>query len=150
MSVNNPIGEYDFVIQSKDSKSKIIFTFVELEVEHLSSINYIVNIIDRGFSGEVDVWIEQEVLNDFIEKFKEANNKRAEVLNLRSMSPEEMEVRFISQKNGRCEIAYSVKRSGYSENTFVETLLKGAFEMDSEFLHLLEEKMKEINKMLRV
>ncbi|TVX93802.1 hypothetical protein [Paenibacillus agilis] len=149
MIFNNPIGEFDFVLHSKDRKSKIIFTFVELEVEHLPSINYIVNIVDHRFSGEVDVWIEKEILNDFVEALTEANNKRTTKLNLRSMSPEEMDINFISQRNGHYEIAYSIKRAGYSDNTFVETLLKGAFEMDTEFLNLIEEKLKEINKMLR-
>lgn len=58
-----------------------------------------------------------------------------------------MEINFINLRNGRYEIAYSIKRSGYAENTFVETLFKGAFELDIEFFHLLEEKVKEINKM---
>ncbi|MCQ6557290.1 hypothetical protein [Paenibacillus mendelii] len=148
MIFNKPIGQYDFILQSKDRKSNIIFTFMELELKHLSSINYLVNINDHKFSGEVSVWIEKEMFSDFIEDLIDANNKRTGSINLRSMSSEEMEINFISQRFGRYEIAYSIKRTGYSENTIIQTLLKGSFEYDIEFFNPLEEKLKEINKIL--
>jgi hypothetical protein len=148
MILNTPIGEYDIVLQSKDRKSNIIFTFVDIELNHLPSINYIVNINDKKFAGEVNVWIDKEVFSEFFEGLIEANIKRTGNFIIRSMTPEELEVDFIGQSNGRYEILYSIKKSGFIENRLIETVLKGSFEYDTEFLNQLTEKLKDVKKLL--
>ncbi|MDQ0060020.1 hypothetical protein [Paenibacillus harenae] len=149
MIFNKAIGDYDFVLQSKNRNSFILFNFLELDRVHHSSVNYLVSIKDDKFSGEINVWIDTDVLKNFIRDLIEANINRTGNFNLYSLSPEEMEIKFMSQRVGRFEIAYSIKRIGYTENLFIETTLKGSLEFDIEFFYPLEEKLKEINKLLK-
>jgi hypothetical protein len=148
MILNKSISEYDIVLQSKDRKSNIIFTFMDIELKHLPSINFIVNVCDQKFAGEVNIWIDKEVFSEFFERLIEANNKRTGNFNIRSMTPEELELNFIAQSNGRYEILYSIKKSGFLENRSIETVLKGSFEYDTEFLNQLAEKLKDVKKLL--
>ncbi|WP_214628990.1 hypothetical protein [Paenibacillus agaridevorans] len=148
MIFNKPIGQFDFVLQSKDRKSNIVFTLIDFELNRLPSINYLVSIKDREFSGEVNIWIDNEVFIDFYERLKEANLKRTGNFNIRSMTPEELEMNLISQRKGSYEIEYSIKKNSYLDNRLIETVLKGAFEYDTEFLNQLEEKLKDIKKFM--
>lgn len=145
---NKPLEKYDFVLQSEDKKSIIIFSFIDVELERYKSINYLVDIKDDQFAGQVDIWIDQKELNRFVDRLLKAGKSEVENISLRAMSEEEMEVTFISQSMGRYEITYFIKRTKYSRHRLIETTLKGSFEYDIEFLILLKEKLKAINKLL--
>lgn len=145
---NKPLEKYDFVLQSEDKKSHIIFSFIDVELERSKSINYLVNIKDDQFAGQVEIWIDQEELNRFIEGLLKAENGEVEHISLRAISEEELEVTFMDKRMGRYEIAYSIKNRRYSRNRLIENTLKGSFEYNIEFLNQLKEYLKDIHKLL--
>lgn len=121
MIFNKPLEKYDFILQSEDKKSNIVFPFVDVELERSKSINYLVHIKDDQFAGQVDIWIDQEEFNRFVKELLKAENREIENMSLKAVSEEELEVTFIDQRMGRYEI---------------------------EFLSQLKEKLKDINKLL--
>ncbi|NMO98282.1 hypothetical protein [Paenibacillus lemnae] len=148
MIFNKPLDHYDFFIQSENTKSHIIFSFIDIELERSKSINYLVNVKDDLFAGQVDIWIDHEEFNHFIEGILKSENSEVEQIRLKAMSQEELEVTFVNQRMGHYEIAYLIKKIRYSQNRLIETTLKGSFDYDSEFLNLLKENLKNIQKLL--
>ncbi|WP_156739234.1 hypothetical protein [Paenibacillus oryzae] len=146
--MNKPLDPYDFFIQSEDKKSHILFSFKDVELERYKSINYLVYIKDDQFAGQVEIWIEHEELHNFMEGLLKAENSEVKMIHLKAMSDEEFEMTFIDQKMGHYEIAYSITKRRYSRAGLIETILKGSFGYDSEFLNLLKERLKGINKLL--
>lgn len=146
--LKKPLEKYDFVLQSKDKKSNITFSFIDVELEQLKSINYLVIIKDDQFAGQVDIWIERNEFARFVEKLLNAENSEIENISLSAISAEELKVIFINQRIGGYEIAYSIKKMRYLQNRLIETTLKGFFEYDIEFLNQLKEKLKDIHKLL--
>ncbi len=148
MILNKPLDPYDFFIQSEDKKSHILFSFKDVELERYKSINYLVHIKDDQFAGQVEIWIDREELNHFIEGLLKAEKDEVEQIRLKAMSEEELEMTFTKQKIGHYEIAYLIINRRYSKNRLIETTLKGFFEYDNEFLNLLKENLKTIQKLL--
>ena len=62
---NEPLAKYDFFIRSDDHQSHILFSFIEVELERMKSINYLVRIKDDHFAGQVDIWFEESMLKHF-------------------------------------------------------------------------------------
>ncbi|WP_338542328.1 hypothetical protein [Paenibacillus tundrae] len=148
MIFNKPLDPYDFFLQSEDKKSRILFLFKDVELERYKSINYLVHIKDDQFAGQAEIWIEHEEIHDFMEGLLKAKNSEVKTIHLKAMSDEEFKMSFIDQKMGHYEIAYSITKRRYSRNGLIETTLKGSFDYDSEFLNLLKESLKRINRLL--
>jgi len=146
--LNKPLDPYDFLIQSEDKKSHILFSFKDVELERYKSINYLVHIKDDQFAGKAEIWIEHEEIHDFMEGLLKAEHSEVKTIHLKAMSDEEFEISFIDQKMGHYEIAYSITKRRYSRDGLIETTLKGSFGYDSEFLNLLKESLKRINRLL--
>jgi len=145
---NKPLDPYDFFLQSEDKKSHILFSFKDVELERYKSINYLVHIKDDQFAGQVEIWIEHEELYDFLRRLLQAEHSEVKTIHLKAISSEEFEMTLIDQKMGHYEIAYSVTKIRYSRRGLIETTLKGSFGYDSEFLNLLKESLKRINRLL--
>ncbi|GIO84033.1 hypothetical protein J25TS5_09650 [Paenibacillus faecis] len=150
MVISKPLGEYDFILFSTDRKSTILFTFLEMEKERYPSISFRVHIKDHLFSGEVNIWIEKEKIDNFLRDIKEFNSSRKGKLTLESMSPEELELTIQSERVELFLVNYSIKQTKYTKNKMIETTLKGTFEFDSEFFNDLEQNVKAIVKLLKL
>lgn len=150
MVISKPLGEYDFILFSTDRKSTILFTFLEMEKERYPSISFRVHIKDHLFSGEVNIWIEKEKIDNFLRDIKELNSSRKGKLTLESMSPEELELTIQSERVELFLVNYSIKQTKYTKNKMIETTLKGTFEFDSEFFNDLEQNVKAIVKLLKL
>lgn len=148
MILNKPLDPYDFFIESEDKKSHILFSFKDIELERYKSINYLVHIKDDQFAGQAEIWIEHEEIHDFMEGLLKTENSEVKTVQLKAMSDKEFEMSFIDQKTGHYEIAYSITKRRYSRDGLIETTLKGSFGYDSEFLNLLKESLKRINRLL--
>jgi len=147
MVISKPLGENEFILFSTDRKATILFTFLEIELNRYPSISFRVHIKDHLFSGEVNIWIEKEKIDDFLRDIKELNSSRKGKCFLESMSPGELELVIQSERIDHCLVNYSLKRSKYSNNKMIETTLKGTFEFDSEFFNDLEQNVKAIDKL---
>ncbi|WP_056699249.1 hypothetical protein [Paenibacillus sp. Root52] len=145
---NKPLDPYDFFLQSEDKKSHILFLFKDVELERYKSINYLVYIKDDQFAGQAEIRIEHEKIHDCMEGLLKAENSEVKTIQLKAMSDEEFEMSFIDQKMGHYDIAYCITKRRYSRGELIETTLKGSFDYDSEFLNLLKESLKRINRVL--
>lgn len=76
MIISKPLGEYDFILFSTDRKSTMLFTFLEIELARYPSISFRVHIKDHLFSGEINIWIEKEKVDNFLRDIKELNSLR--------------------------------------------------------------------------
>lgn len=141
---NKPLDPYDFVIQSEDRKSQLLFLFKDLELERYPSINYEVEVKDDSFNGQIETWMTYEDFRSFVEKLSKAENNEADPIRLTAMSEEEFEMTFIARSMGRYEIAYSMTKRRHSRSGLTETTLKGSFDYDIEFLGELKERLKSI------
>jgi len=83
-----------------------------------------------------------------MEGLLKAERSEVKTIHLKAMSDEEFEMSFIDQKRGHYEISYSITKRRYSRDGLIETTLKGSFGYDSEFLNLLKESLKRIDRLL--
>ena len=120
MIISKPLGEYDFILFSTDRKTTMLFTFLEIELDRYPSISFRVHIKDHLFSGEINIWIEKEKIDDFLRDLKELNSSRKDKLYLESMSPEEFELTFQSERVDLFLVNYSIKQTKYSKNKLIE------------------------------
>lgn len=144
MILSKPLDPYDFVIQSEDRKSHLLFLFKDIELERYPSINYEVEVKDDHFTGQIETWMTYEDFRSFVEKLSTAENNEADPIRLTAMSEEEFEMTFIARSMGRYEIAYSMTKRRHSRSGLTETTLKGSFDYDIEFLGDLKERLRRI------
>lgn len=148
MIMSKPLEKHDFFCISEDKKSSIVFSYIDLERDRYPSIHYRVHVQDDRFAGQVEIWIDQETLNRFVERLVAADLHDNEPISLKAMSEEEFELLFIHTGRGRYEVVYSIKRTRYSANRLIETTLSGSFDYGVEFLGGLREKLQTVRTLL--
>jgi len=149
MTIRKPLNDFDFIIFSLDHCSSLQFTFVDIETERYPSISFLVDVVDDSFKGAIEIWIEKNLLEEFYENLKEMINSREGNLSLNSMSPEEFQLSMISTRKDLLIINYSIKKTRYLNNNLNETIFRGSFEFDQEYLNKLEQDLRNIKKLFK-
>lgn len=135
-------------IESNDGKSYLIIEYVDCEIERYPSVCVAITVQDRDFKGfNNDVWIELDLLKDFINNLKTLEKTRRGSASMNSMSPEEFQLKIETYDlSGHMILNYKISQYTHRMPTNIISLT-GGFEMDvsfflniiSDFTHLANE-----------
>jgi hypothetical protein len=137
-------------IESNDRKSYLNIEYVDSEIERYPSVCVVITVQDGDFRGyNKDVWIELDLLKNYIENLKILDKTRRGAASMNSMSPEEFQIKIETYDlSGHMILNYKISQYAHRMPNTNIISLTGAFELDvslftniiSEFGHLANEK----------
>lgn len=136
-------------IESNDRKSYISIEYADCEIERYPSVCVAITVQDGDFKGyNKDVWIELDLLKDFIDNLKILEKTRRGSASMNSMSPEEFQIKIETYDlSGHMILNYKISQYAHLMPKTNIISLTGGFELDvsffiniiSDFTHLADE-----------